>query len=104
MFFGVAKATSRNKVDAENNVSRLAKLGNFGKICALRVFLETFFLVLPDFMLSINNKPDCARALLPVITLARIYHLNNSITMLNQKTTTYLEILLLHEFYQQTTP
>ena len=36
-----------NKIDAGNNASRVAKLGNIGETCALRVFLETYFLVFP---------------------------------------------------------
>ena len=37
----------RNKIDAGNNASRVAKLGNIGETCTLQVFLETRFLVLP---------------------------------------------------------
>ena len=36
-----------NKIDAGNNASCVAKLGNIRETCALRVFLETCFLVLP---------------------------------------------------------
>ena len=46
-----------NKIDAGNNVSRVAKLGNIGKkMRVLRVYLETCFLVLPYLTNKANSN------------------------------------------------